>query len=130
MQKLLPCRRSGRQRREVSYNEPSIAEVLASAPAAVVRGVHAAAPCRHVLRAQHRCKTCTAAPSSPCAAAHLNLPSAQERAPLPDYDPPAETPAAARIQPSFNPSEGERDSKGGLQRWSASCFDCGAAEPV
>lgn len=123
MKKLLPCRRSGRQRREVSYNEPSMAEVLASAPAAVVRGVHAAAHCRAALccRAvcvQQRFKICTAAPSSTCAASplKLNLASAQEREPLPDYDPPAETPAAARIQPSFDPSEGERDSKGGLQR--------------
>ena len=33
------CRRSGRQRREVSYSEPTMTEVLARAPAAVVRGL-------------------------------------------------------------------------------------------
>ena len=41
---------------------------------------------------------------------HPSLP--QERAPLPDYSPPAETPAASRSQPSFDPSEGERDAQG------------------
>lgn len=40
--------------------------------------------------------------------------AAQEREPLPDYDPPAETPAAARIHPAFDPSEGRRDSQGGF----------------
>ncbi|PRW44939.1 Cysteine histidine-rich domain [Chlorella sorokiniana] len=41
-------------------------------------------------------------------------PAAVERGPLPDYDPPAETPAAARIQPAFDTSEGQRDSQGRL----------------
>ncbi|KAI7837977.1 hypothetical protein COHA_008280, partial [Chlorella ohadii] len=41
-------------------------------------------------------------------------PAAVEREPLPDYDPPAETPAALRIQPAFDASEGQRDSQGRL----------------